>query len=92
MKIIWSNKAKVSYLEIIDFLLSQWSVDIAEEFESKTNQLLNTLLLHKMLCPKSKKENLRRCVIHHNTSLIYRISSTNIELITFIDNRTKHHY
>jgi len=92
MKIIWSNKARISYLEIIEFLILQWPIAIAEEFEKQTNQLLDTLETHKNLCSKSKNEYLRKCIIHPNISLIYRVNNSNIELITFIDNRAKHHF
>jgi plasmid stabilization system protein ParE len=92
MKIIWSNQAKISYEKIIDFILEQWSPDIAFNFESKTNRLLDNLKNNKKLCPVSKKKQLRKCIIHKNTSLIYRIIEQNIEIVTFIDNRSKHQY
>ncbi|RLD63591.1 MAG: type II toxin-antitoxin system RelE/ParE family toxin [Bacteroidetes bacterium] len=92
MKIIWSNQAKFSYEEIIDFILEQWPTDIALDFENKTNNLLDKLKKNIKLCPNSKKKQLRKCVIHKNTSLIYKIVKPNIELITFIDNRSEHQY
>lgn len=58
MKIIWSEQAKNSYEKIIDFILEQWNSDIALDFESKTNTLLDKLKQNKNLCPASKKLNL----------------------------------
>lgn len=92
MHIIWSEQAKNSYEKIIDFILEQWNSDIALNFESKTNTLLDKLKQNKNLCPESKQTQLRKCVIHKNASLIYKISKPNIELITFIDNRSEHMY
>ena len=92
MKIIWSHQAKVSYEKIIDFILEQWSPDIALDFENKTNDLLDNLKKNVKLCPNSNKGQLRKCVIHKNVSLIYKIAKPNIELVTFIDNRSKHQY
>lgn len=92
MKIIWSEQAKNSYEKIIDFILEQWNSDIALDFESKTNTLLDKLKQNKNLCPASKKTKLRKCVIHKNTSLIYKINNPNIELVTFIDNRSQHNF
>lgn len=92
MSIVWSNEAKVTYDDIIDDLLKKWSIDIAIDFEIKTNNLLDNLIIHKKLCPPSNMKKLRKCVIHKNASLIYRIKSNTIELVTFIDNRTEHNY
>ena len=92
MIIIWSNEAKITYFKIIDDLIDKWKIEIAIDFENKTNNLLNHLKEYKKLCPPSKKEKLRKCVIHKNTSLIYKINKSNIELVTFIDNKTNHKY
>ncbi len=92
MKIIWSDQAKLSYEKTIDFILKDWSLDVALDFENRTNKLLDNLKKNTKLCPGSKNRQLRKCVIHKNTSLIYRIVKPNIELITFIDNRSEHNY
>lgn len=92
MKIIWSNQAKITYERIIDDILEKWTPNIAKDFENKTNNLLEILKKHNKLCPNSKKQNLRKCVIHKNTSLIYKTNDSNIELVTFIDNRTNHNF
>ena len=92
MIIIWSDQAGKSYNKMIDDILERWNPDIAEDFENITNNLLENLKKRKKLCPPSRKVDLRKCVIHKNVSLIYRIHKTNIELITFIDNRSNNQY
>ena len=92
MKIVWSDEAKITHNGIIDYLLKEWHKEIAIDFEDKTNDLLDRLKINKKLCPPSKVKKLRKCVIHKNASLIYRVKSNSIELITFIDNRTDHSY
>jgi len=92
MKIIWSNQAKISYEKTIDFILENWTPDIATDFENRTNRLLDNLKKHAKLCPLSKKKNLRKCVIHKNTSLIYIIYKSYIGLVTFVDNRSDSNY
>jgi len=37
------------------------------------------------------KGQLRKCVIHINVSLIYKVVKPNIELVTFIDNRSEYY-
>lgn len=92
MTIVWSNKARTTYNKIIDDLLENWNPDIAEDFENKTNSLLDTLIKYKKLCPLSKKKRLRKCVIHKNNSLIYKIKKDKIELVAFVYNKSEHNY
>jgi mRNA-degrading endonuclease YafQ of YafQ-DinJ toxin-antitoxin module len=92
MKIIWSEQAKKSYEKTIDNLLERWTIDIVLKFENLTNSTLDNLKKNKSFCPKSQQTQLRKCVIHKNISLIYQIEKSNIELITFIDNRSEHQY
>ena len=92
MIIVWSNKARTTYDTIINDLLVNWNPDIAEDFETKTNTLLDTLKKYKKLCPLSKKKRLRKCVIHKNNSLSYKIKKDKIELVAFIYNKSGHSY
>ena len=93
-KIVWSPLAEEKYFEILVFLIENWSVSIAKEFESKVDSLLFRLSVHQNLCPASKiHKNLRRCVITPQTSLIYRIRDGNvIEIVAFFDNRSNYSY
>jgi hypothetical protein len=92
MIIVWSDEARKTYDNTIDDLIDKWKIEIALDFEEKTNSLLDHLKSYKKFCPPSKTKKIRKCVIHKNTSLVYRIKKSNIELITFIDNRTEHEY
>jgi len=92
MNIIWSDEARKTYDNTIDDLIDKWQIEIALDFEEKTNSLLDHLKNYKKFCPPSKKKKIRKCVIHKNTSLIYKINKNNIELVTFIDNHTEHNY
>ena len=93
MIIVWSNKAKVSYDDIVDELILNWSPDIAEDFTNKTDALLDSLKMHKKLCPVSKFKTLRKCVIHKNVSLIYKLQGNyKINLVTFIKNKVNTKY
>lgn len=90
--IVWSNEAKKTYEAIIDDILKKWPVNIALDFEQETNNLLDRLLENIQLCPSTKYKKLRKCVIHKNTSLIYKVNRKNIELVTFIFNKDDHQF
>ena len=92
MKVVWSEQAEKSYEEIIDFILKQWNVSIALEFESITNQTIQRIKNNPELCPPVKSTILRKCVIHKNVSLIYLVQRKTVIIIAFVDNRSKHYY
>ena len=56
MIIIWSEQAKVSYEKIIDNLLNECTIDIALNFETLTNKLLDNIIINNHFCPESKKK------------------------------------
>lgn len=92
MIVVWSDEARKTYDNTIDDLLIKWQIGVAIDFEDKTNALLDHLKVYKKFCPVSKIKKLRKCVIHKNTSLIYKINQNNIELVTFIDNHSSHKF
>jgi len=94
MIVNWTDEAKASYKKTIVFILDNWTVDVALRLEDDVNILINNLEEYQYFCPPSRKDkNLRRCVISKQTSLLYEVNKTHIDLISFFDNRTNHqHY
>ena len=92
-QIIWSPLASETYLETLNFIISNWSITIAQQFDDQVSELLSKLRKYENLCPPSKKlPGLRKCTISEQTSLIYQIVGNEIQLITFLDNRSRHPY
>ena len=89
MKVVWSQKALFSYEKIVDFILEQWNVTIALEFEDITNQTIERIKNNHKLCPSVKGMSIRRCVIHKNVSLIYSVKDEILTILAFVDNRSK---
>lgn len=88
----WTKEADESYLDTLAFILEKWTVKEALHFEKLTEELLVNLSHNLKLCPELKVLKVRKCVISEQTSLIYRIVAKSIEIIVFIDNRSKHSY
>lgn len=88
----WSDEAIHKFKSIFTSLVEEFSLKIAYKFRTNTNELLDNLSINNKLCPKSKNVNLRKCVLHKNTSLIYQLKGNTIYLVTFIDNRSDHKY
>ena len=88
----WTEQSLDSFEDIALQLIKKWNYKIAQDFDNDVQELIARLENNAKLCPPSKVKKLRKCVIHKNASLIYRIKSNAIELITFVDNRTNHNY
>ena len=93
-QIFWSPIAEETYLQTLAYIIENWSLKEAEEFENKVESLLNRLRTHTQFCPASKiQKSLRRCVVTPQTSLIYQVKNDSIiELVAFFDNRSNHKY
>jgi len=92
LNIIWSPYAEVEYLEILNYIIDNWSISDADNFNNITNDLIAKIAINHKLCPKSKTSNFRKCVVTRQTSLIYRINSDSIDIIGFISNYSNHQY
>lgn len=90
--IIWSSEALDRLDDIFEYIYEEWGIATVLDFQNELNRLLYALTKNKKLCPTSKIVNLRKCVLSKQTSLVYRFSSSTLEIITLIDNRSDHSY
>ena len=91
-EVSWSPKAKESYIETILFILKKWTIKEVIGFEKDLKRIIKNLSSNLKLCPEILYKNLRKCTVSKQTSLVYRIVDNSIEIIAFIDNRSKHNY
>jgi hypothetical protein len=88
----WTKEADETYIDTLSFILEKWTIKEALNFEKLTEELLMNLSHNLKLCPELKSLKLHKCVVSEQTSMIYKIVSKSIEIVTFIDNRSKHHF
>ena len=69
LKIVWSETAEFSYLDVIDFIQNKWTNKEAIEFSKKTVQILELISKYPKMYPFSKKGNIRKSFINKQTSL-----------------------
>jgi len=85
-------QSQSTYLNNLTFVFNKWGLEIAENFETLTEELISKLESGIIECPPSKIDGLHKCKIHKNVSLIYRVNDEYIDLISFIDNRSDHNF
>jgi plasmid stabilization system protein ParE len=87
MQIRWTPEAKISYFNILDYLQTKWGTNEIKNFVEKTNFVLHQIDKNPKMFKQSKSKNIRIGLISKQTSLFYRIKKSEIELLTFWDNR-----
>lgn len=87
-QISWTEIALQDYKTIIDYLIAEWAISVAIEFERTVDQKLINLSRHPFTGIKSQKNPLIRSILFskHNR-LYYRVYNNNIELLNIIDTR-----
>lgn len=89
-KIVWSDSAKNSFYEILDFLQFTWGPKQVEDFYDLTDRIIERIAQNPLQFP-IYDSNIYKALIHKNVSLFYEISSNSnqIYLMLFFDNRKK---
>lgn len=85
----WTKDADESYLEMIYFINQVWNDEIVKRFVRETFDVLETISINPEMYVASGKKNVRSATIHPNVSLIYKINKDHIDLLLFLDNRSK---
>ncbi len=85
--IIWSDLAWRSFLEVQDFLETNWGQKITDKFIDESERFISMIRKNNGLGQKDELFDCRKCVIHPNTSLYYLEEEACIRLLLFWDNR-----
>lgn len=81
----WSDKAKTSFNENIDYLREDWNEQVLIDFLDRVDEVLNKIEYDPLLYPLYKHiQNIHKCVVSGQITLYYQISDEkNIDLIVF---------
>ncbi|MDW5287957.1 type II toxin-antitoxin system RelE/ParE family toxin [Formosa sp. PL04] len=87
-EIIISKTAEKKLESLFKYLIDNWSVSAKNEFIKKLDSSLENIKAQPELFPESKKgKGLRKCVITKQTTLYYRFTSSQINVVTIFDTR-----
>lgn len=86
--LIWSPKAKEEYATLLIYIREWYGTDAALRFLGQTEKIIESIVRFPYAYPASDKvPGLRKAVITKQSSLFYRITNSQIELLHFWDNR-----
>lgn len=91
-KIIWTESAKFTFEEILEFLKFKWGQKQIDDFYFLTEKTINRIQENPFQFPIYTDSNtIYRALIHPNVSLFFRVDQLNEEiyLMFFFDNRKR---
>lgn len=87
MKVVWTQKAEISFNSIIDYLLESWSAEIATNFANLVEHTIDLIVEHPEMVKISEfDEESREALITKHTTMFYRILENEIEIAYFWGN------
>ncbi len=88
-EIVFSERASKELTSILEYLEDEWSAKTSIDFTNMLNEKLIHIITNPYLYPPFKnKKQIRRCVVNKQVSAFYRIKNSDIQIITFFDNRS----
>ncbi|MEI6680571.1 MAG: hypothetical protein WCL21_18325 [Mariniphaga sp.] len=90
MKIIWSERAKLTFLKVLDYLNENWTKKEVIQFNQRTQITLNAIQKNPRIFPVSiKNKEVRKAIVDKNNTFYYKIDfyQQEIHLLTFFDCR-----
>lgn len=91
-EIVWSIESLNRLDSILEYIFDEWGINPVLDLQDEIERLIIAIGNNKKLCPDSKIIGLRKCVLSKQTSLVYKVAKSRVEIITFVDNRSKHKY
>ena len=88
LEVIWSPQAGKSLDRLVEFLEQKWPEKVIEDLLQEVDSAINAISRQPLMYPYlSQKKEVHKCVIKRKTLLLYRIFSSHVELLKFVDSR-----
>jgi len=87
LAVVLTPRAKETFIAVILQIKDKWGDHSADKFVERTYQVLYTIAQQPYLFKAYQQENVRKAYISKHTSLVYRVTSSQIEVLFFWDNR-----
>lgn len=87
-KIIWSSEARIDFLNVIDYLLTNWPEKVVNDFIDKVDHKLRVLSAQPFIGILSEKDpTVRSVLLSKQNRMYYSVSERTIELLNIFDTR-----
>jgi hypothetical protein len=87
-RIIATPWAEQTYTLLTDQLRQRWGDDFVIKFQTKIEKCVSAILMSPYIYPIAEENmELRKCVLHKNCSMLYKVDDDVILIVCFWDNR-----
>ncbi len=87
-QIVWSPLSENDISNILNYLVANWDINVANRFITLTENILLQLAVNPKQFPFiNKNEKIRKCVLTKHNTLFYRENQTQIEILRIYDTR-----
>jgi plasmid stabilization system protein ParE len=86
-QVIWTNKARETYNQNLDYLLQNWEDKVYYDFVNRVEVVVDHLRQNpKMFVAIDVNRNIYRCVVTKHVSLFYQLTGNSVLLLLFWNN------
>ncbi|MBU0697209.1 MAG: type II toxin-antitoxin system RelE/ParE family toxin [Bacteroidetes bacterium] len=87
-ELIWSPESEEDFLNILNYLISDWNVKIASDFVKDIEYHIEKIHNNPQSYPIIyKQEQVRKCVVTKHNSLVYNLLDNKIFILRVFDTR-----
>ncbi|WP_339882236.1 type II toxin-antitoxin system RelE/ParE family toxin [Polaribacter vadi] len=87
-KVVISKTTEKKLDSLFNYLIEKWSIKVKNEFIEKLDYSIELIRNQPELFPESKEgKKIRKCVVTKQTTLFYRFTSKQINVVTIFDTR-----
>src|SRR5687768_7424824 len=84
-EILWTDKARLTFNQIIEYLIEEWGEKEVKKFVNRTMEMISRLKLHPEMCrPSSKRKNVRIAILSKQNQLIYHYKPEESRIIILL--------
>lgn len=81
----WTDSARLSFNNIVDYLRKEWTEKEVEKFIGSTVNMLSTLKRYPEICrPSQKRKNVRIGILNKRTQLVYHYSPGKKQIVILL--------
>lgn len=85
LEILWTNSAKRSFNNIVEYLRREWSDKEVEKWIERAEEMLSMLQRYPEMCrPSMKRKNVRIGILNKHTQLIYHYKPIKKQIVILL--------
>ena len=91
-EVVWLKRASKNFNDILEYLVLNWSIDVAGDFYEKTFSVIEYLnKFPEIGSTSNKRKILRKFLITKHNYIVYRVSNNKLIISRIVDTRKRNY-